>query len=108
MALLSEPVGRAAEPALARSEVPSERFSRKQGLIIREFDLPDGSTRSASLADLAAGESDLAAAFDQSWLRSRDRPRAGAPSRTLRVGDLFCGVGGLSVGLEEAAWGVGV
>ena len=58
-------------------------------------------------SDRSSPRLDDVAAFQQSWLRSSERPRARG-SGTIRAADLFCGVGGLSVGLEEATWGLGL
>ena len=44
---------------------------------------------------------------DQGFLRSVDRPEYESPSSRIRVVDLFCGGGGLSVGVAEAARRVG-
>jgi DNA (cytosine-5)-methyltransferase 1 len=82
----------------------AERFTRADGTITREIELPSGGSSTSSVLDRAAGDLDDAAAFEQSWMRSPERPRTVLASETIRCADLFCGVGGLSVGLEEAAW----
>ena len=48
------------------------------------------------------------AAFDAAWLRSRVKAAPSKPSPTVRVVDLFAGCGGLSVGIAEAARGLGM
>lgn len=86
----------------------SERFSRRSGRLLRVTDLPGGETWTSRLEDRAAPGLDLPSAFDQSWLRSPERPRVVDARQTIRCADLFCGIGGLSVGLEEAAWSLGL
>jgi DNA (cytosine-5)-methyltransferase 1 len=87
---------------------PLERFTRKRGKLLRESDLPSGRRARSSLPDLGRGGEEPVAAFDYSWLRSSTRPQAQDPTRTVRCADLFCGVGGLSTGLSEAAWSLEV
>ncbi len=45
---------------------------------------------------------------DGRWLRSKQRPQLTQPSRTVAFADLFCGCGGMSVGLLEAAHRLGL
>jgi DNA (cytosine-5)-methyltransferase 1 len=40
--------------------------------------------------------------FDVAWLQAKVWPQLNSSSRTLKVADLFCGCGGLSLGLWEA------
>jgi DNA (cytosine-5)-methyltransferase 1 len=87
---------------------PLERFSRRGGELLREIDLPSGRRARSRLPDLGRGDEEPVAAFDYSWLRASARPRADNPSRTISCADLFCGVGGLSTGLAEAAWSLEV
>jgi DNA (cytosine-5)-methyltransferase 1 len=85
-----------------------ERFSRADGGLLREVPVASGETVVSELPDLARDGMDAIDAFDQSWLRSSERPGVAASTGTVRCADLFCGIGGLSVGLEEAAWGLGL
>jgi DNA (cytosine-5)-methyltransferase 1 len=55
-----------------------------------------------ALPDIGSDENQLAEAFDASWLRLSVRPFSAGQRGTVRVVDLFCGAGGMSVGLEEA------
>jgi len=87
--------------------IQRERFSQAGDSLSRHVPLVDGGLVSTELPSLAATE-ELPAAFDQSWLRSPDRPEVSTPRGTIRCADLFCGIGGLSVGLEEAAWSLGL
>lgn len=87
---------------------PLERFSRKGGKLLRETVLPSGRRARSSLPDLGREDEEPVAGFEYSWLRSSTRPRATSPTRTIRCADLFCGVGGLSTGLSEAAWSLEV
>ena len=62
----------------------------------------------ADLPDSADPALDAHSAFGQSWLRGRRRPVVPAPTgRSLTLVDLFSGVGGLSLGVENAAWMLG-
>jgi DNA (cytosine-5)-methyltransferase 1 len=77
-------------------------------MIVREVPLGNGEIVVSELPDLAAPGLGAAEAFDQSWLRSSTRPRVVDPVGSIRCADLFCGIGGLSIGLEEAAWTLGL
>lgn len=48
-------------------------------------------------------QAQLASAFDFAWLRQSERPTAQSSGAPIRVIDLFCGAGGMSLGLEELA-----
>ncbi|WP_405283009.1 DNA cytosine methyltransferase [Gaopeijia maritima] len=48
-------------------------------------------------------------AFDLAWLNSDRKPRYGHPRKEkLRLADLFCGAGGLTLGVLEAARALGI
>jgi len=90
-------------------ELPYERFSRAGGRVVRDTALSAVETATSSLVDRTDDDGlDPAAAFEQSWLRSRERPGVQGAATTIRCADFFCGVGGLSIGLEEAAWSMGL
>ncbi len=89
-------------------ELDPEHFSRVEGKVLREVSPAGGEVVTSELLDRAAASQDAPAAFDQSWLRSLERPKVSVARGTIRCADLFCGIGGLSVGLEEAAWALGL
>jgi DNA (cytosine-5)-methyltransferase 1 len=90
------------------SELEPERFLREGGRVVREIELADEEIVTSELVDRADSGLDAPSAFDQSWLRSPQRPAVASARGTVRCADLFCGIGGLSVGLEEAAWSQGL
>jgi DNA (cytosine-5)-methyltransferase 1 len=68
----------------------------------------DGSTsRSSVLFDQKVALDSGPAAFDLGWLRSRDRPKHSSRNGSVRAVDLFCGCGGLTLGIEESARALG-
>lgn len=82
-----------------------ESFDSLDGLILRRIGRRDGSVSESAIA--AQETPDLPAAFDAAWLRSTIVPRPSHEGSPLRVVDLFCGCGGLTLGLQEAARALG-
>lgn len=79
------------------------------GELVRAVVRRDGGSSISSVAITEPVTSDdLSAAFDQAWLRLPDRPDAGKVRGEVRVVDLFCGCGGMSVGVQEACRALGL
>jgi DNA (cytosine-5)-methyltransferase 1 len=100
-----------AAQAVEERRLPAVRttYSRSDGRVKRRVQLSDGSAVSTSLADEADQQViDPLEAFEQSELRADQRPVSNGKRGRLRVADLFSGVGGLSVGAEQAAWALGL
>ena len=69
-----------------------------------------GTTVATTLQELPfspEGEDDPGSAFDQAFLRGSDRVLSDAGKPFVRTADLFCGCGGLSLGIREACAAVG-
>ena len=85
---------------------PTEHFERVDGAIERRIRVGDHTLGCSSLRVEAPGD-DLAAAFDQAWLRSAHPPAPAADAAPVRVVDLFSGCGALSLGAAEACRALG-
>lgn len=84
-------------------------YSVKGDRISRIVTLSDGRARRTALKipPMADGTMDADALYDLAWLTSKTMPRARNLQGEFRIVDLFCGCGGLTLGVREAAFALG-
>jgi len=86
-----------------------ESYFIRNGYVERAVLRRDGtqSVTALRLPEEAIDTSDASAAFDSAFLRASKPSSATVGSREIVVVDLFCGVGGTSLGIREACYALG-
>ncbi len=75
----------------------------RAAVLLREIRLRNGASVTSEIrSEPHRPEWDLHDAYDAAWLRSTLRPLHAADRGTVRLADLFCGCGALSLGIAEA------
>lgn len=103
-----------AKPEQLLLEIPTAdsdtiaRFSISGNTIVRTINLL-GKKRNSSLKipSWAKRNQPLDALYDLAWLAARKEPKIKKSSGEIRIVDLFCGCGGLTLGIREAARALG-
>lgn len=97
-------------PIEGRSYAPGYTYEveyRSEGRCIsRTVRTGEGAT-SSTISTVPRG-SDLASEFDKAWLRSKHWPELSEQNGVVRVADLFCGLGGMTLGAWEACRSLGL
>ena len=88
----------------------SYRFSRDGDAVRRAVTLVGGETHTTvQLVNGSPRSDDAHETFDRAWLDASRRPQYGrSRQRELRIADLFCGAGGMTLGAMEAGRAVGM
>lgn len=95
--------------AVAESRPESFETDREAGIVNRRIRRRDGTEAVTELSGIKVEKNaDLAAVYDQAWLRSTAAPKPSGGKSRLRMADLFCGAGGFALGVDEAARSVGL
>lgn len=97
------------ELAAHRSKPVRYSFSRNATLVYRFVSRADGRVHRTQHTANASGGEHPEDAFDLAWLNAARKPRYGQSQReSLRLADLFCGAGGLTLGILEAGRAAGI
>lgn len=96
----------ASEVAQASERIRPEAFEQRDGRLVRSIGLRNGDVAHTDLGRATVGRRDLADLADQRFLRLSERA-AILGGRPVRIVDLFCGCGALTLGAVEASRAVG-
>jgi len=84
------------------------RYAVKGDVVIRHVSFGSSErTSSIKMASWMDRTQDAGALYDQAWLTARREPELRSSNGEIRTVDLFCGCGGLSLGVVEAARALG-
>ena len=93
----------------AASSPVNETYSVNGDKVVRVVELKGRLLKSElAIPTWVSRKQDAAAVYDQVWLSSKVNPGVKNPTGTVRAIDLFCGCGGLTLGIQEACRALGL
>jgi DNA (cytosine-5)-methyltransferase 1 len=84
------------------------RYEIHEGALLRDVIRRDGSLSRSTIIRGGKGEKvpGNGSEFDRAWLRANAKPDIANSREKVTIADLFCGCGGMSLGIEEACRGL--